>query len=466
MDIDRALVSQIAERVLRELRAGEAGTASGPQLGVFPGVPAAIAAAQVAFLAFRAIGLERRMAIVARLREGLRARVEDLARLAVEETGMGRVADKVRKNLLVIDKTPGPEILEAKAVSGQHGLCLEEQAPYGVIGSITPCTNPSETVINNGIGMISGGNAVVFNGHPAARRTTAFTVDLVNRLLVAEGAPPNLITCTQDPTLESAAELMRAPGIRLLVVTGGPAVVKAAFGAGKKVIAAGPGNPPVVVDESADLAQAARGIVAGASFDNNVVCTCEKEVIAVEAVADRLKLALREAGARELVGPEIEAVLKVAVEEDGRHPRKDFVGKDAAHILRAAGIAFEGEPRLVFAEVPFQHPFVQAELLMPVIGFTRARDVHEAIALAKEAEHGFRHTASMYSKNIDHLHEMACAMDCSIFVKNGPNFNGLGFEGPGPTSFTIASPTGEGLTNALTFTRRRRCVLKDHFRII
>ena len=465
MHIDQELVSEITQRVLRRLE-GEAHpqAASAGQEGCFADVPGAIAAAETAFKAFRSIGLEKRIEIVRRLRDGLREQAEALARLAVEETGMGRVEDKIKKNLLVIDKTPGPEILEPKAVSSQHGLSLEELAPYGVIGSITPCTNPSETVINNGIGMLSAGNAVVFNAHPAAKRTTVWTIALINRLLVAAGAPPNLMTCVAEPTIETANELMRAPGIRLLVVTGGPAVVKAAFAAGKKVIAAGPGNPPVVVDETADLAQAGRGIVAGASFDNNVVCVCEKEVFAVEAIADRLKQAIVAAGGYELKGREVALVQQLVME--GRNPKKEFVGKDAGHILRAAGIPVAGEPRLLFADVPFDHPFIQSELLMPVIGFTRARDVHEAIDMAKRAEHGFRHTASMYSKNIDHLHEMACAMDCSIFVKNGPNFNGLGYEGPGTTSFTIASPTGEGLTNALTFTRKRRCVLKDHFRIV
>ena len=463
MEIDRALVSRIAERVLRELEGAEA-PAPGAQMGCFPDVPSAIQAAEKAFQAYRSIGLERRMEIIQRLREGLRLRVQELATLAVQETGMGRVDDKVKKNLLVINKTPGPEILRAEAVSGQHGLCLEELAPWGVIGAITPSTNPSESVINNGIGMISGGNAVVFNAHPSAKQTTAFAIDLMNRLLVAEGAPANLLCCITEPTIESANELMRAPGIRLVVVTGGPAVVKAAFASGKKVIAAGPGNPPVVVDETADLEQAGRGIVAGASFDNNVVCTCEKEVIAVEAIADRLKAAMVAAGAYELRGPEIATVEKLVV--DGWHPNKDFVGKDASVILRAAGISFTGDPRLIFADVPFEHSFVQAELLMPLIGFTRAKDVHEAIEMALKAEHGFRHTASMYSKNIDHLDEMARAVNCSIFIKNGPNFNGLGFEGPGSTSFTIASPTGEGMTNAVHFTRRRRCVLKDHFRIV
>lgn len=464
MDIDRALVSRIAERVLRELEGVGKAPAPGAGMGCFPDIPSAIQAAEKAFQAFRAIGLERRTEIIQRLREGLRRHVDELSNIAVQETGMGRAEDKVKKNLLVINKTPGPEILRAEAVSGQHGLCLEELAPYGVIGSITPCTNPTETAINNGIGMLSAGNAVVFNAHPAAKATNAFTIDLMNRLLVAEGAPANLLTCIAEPTIESANELMRAPGIRLLVVTGGPAVVKAAFAAGKKVIAAGPGNPPVVVDETADLDQAGRGIVAGASFDNNIVCICEKEVIAVDAIADRLKAAMVAAGAYELRGAEITAVEKLVME--GHHPHKGFVGKDATFILRAAGIPYTGEPRLLFADVPFEHPFIQAELLMPVIGFTRARDVHEAIALALKAEHGFRHTASMYSKHIDHLDEMARAVDCSIFVKNGSNYNGLGFEGPGSTSFTIASPTGEGMTNALHFTRRRRCVLKDHFRIV
>jgi len=464
MDIDRALVSRIAERVLRELEGAEAAQVSGSGMGCFADIPSAIKAAEAAFQAFRAIGLERRMEIIQALREGLRRNVEALAERAVQETGMGRREDKIKKNLLVINKTPGPEILRAEAVSGEHGLTLEELAPYGVIGSITPCTNPTETVINNGIGMISGGNAVVFNAHPAAKLTTVFTIDLMNRLLVAEGAPPNLFTCVAEPTIESATELMKAPGIRLLVVTGGPAVVKAAFSVGKKVIAAGPGNPPVVVDETADLDQAGRGIVAGASFDNNIVCICEKEVIAVDAIADRLKAAMVAAGAYELRGAEISTVEKLVM--DGRHPNKQFVGKDASFILRAAGIAVPGEPRLLFADVPLEHPFIQSELLMPLIGFTRARDVHEAIDMALKAEHGFRHTASMYSKNIDHLDKMARAVNCSLFIKNGPNYNGLGFEGPGSTSFTIASPTGEGMTNAIHFTRRRRCVLKDHFRIV
>jgi acyl-CoA reductase-like NAD-dependent aldehyde dehydrogenase len=465
--VSRELVQEITQRVLQRIQTEDrlvAPPLPTGSLGVFDTVKDAHAAAHTAFLAFRDIGLERRVEIIESLRQGLRLRAEELARMAVQETSLGRVDDKIKKNLLAINKTPGPEVLEPKACTGQYGLSLEEHAPFGVIGSITPCTNPSETVINNGISMISGGNAVIFNAHPSAKKTTNFTVDLMNRLLVAAGAPANLICSLREPTIATAKELMTAAETRLVVVTGGPAVVQAAFASGKKVIAAGPGNPPVVVDETADLAQAARGIVAGASFDNNVVCVCEKEVIAVASIADTLKQLMVEAGAYELKGPEIQAVERLVVDKD--HPHKDFVGRDASHILKCAGIPCTREVRLIFAEVPFDHPFIQAELLMPVIGMMRAPNVDAAIEFARRAEHGFRHTASMYSKNIDHLHKMARVMDCSIFVKNGPHFNGLGFDGSGTTSFTIASPTGEGLTHALTFTRRRRCVLRDHFRIV
>jgi acyl-CoA reductase-like NAD-dependent aldehyde dehydrogenase len=268
-----------------------------------------------------------------------------------------------------------------------------------------------------------------------------------------------------EPTIESAQALMKHKGTRVTVVTGGPAVVKAALNSGKRAICAGPGNPPAVVDETAIISKAGRDIVRGASLDNNIVCIVEKEVIAVASIADALKIAMVEAGAYEVKGPHIKALEDLVVLPDG-HPNKDWVGKDAAKIARAAGFHVPEQTRLLFAEVDFHHPFIQSELLMPVIGFTRARDVHEAIALAVEAEHGFGHTATMHSQRIENLHTMSRDINTSIFVKNGPSFAGLGLEGEGYTSFTIASPTGEGLTTARTFTRERRCTLKDYFRIV
>ncbi|MGZ3688943.1 MAG: aldehyde dehydrogenase family protein, partial [Bdellovibrionota bacterium] len=420
-----------------------------------------------------ALPMERRKEIVAKIREALRTQVEELSRMAVEETGLGRYEDKISKNLLVINKTPGPEYLDATAFTGDDGMALVEYAPYGVIGSITPTTNPSETVINNGIAMISAGNTVVFNPHPSARRVSMRAMEIIDGVITRMGGPRGCMTMVDHPTIDTATALMKHPGIRLLVVTGGPAVVKAAMASGKKVIGAGPGNPPVVVDETADLDQAADGIIKGASLDNNIVCIAEKEIIAVDEIADELKKKLVKYGGFLLNAHQVRQLEKAVLDWDNldkngkpKYPNKKFVGKNASVILEACGVKAGPETRIAFCEVEEDHPFVQCELLMPLIPLVRVANVDEAIETAKRVEHGNGHTAMMYSKNIDNLHRMAKEINTSIFVKNAPSYAGLGLGGEGFTSFTIASPTGEGLTTCRTFSRIRRCTLKDHFRIV
>lgn len=440
---------------------------AGPRLrGVFDDLDRAVDAAHVAHAALEGGTLELRGRIIAAMRAAGRAELETISRMAVEETGLGRVEDKRKKNALVIEKTPGLEILRPVAVSGDDGLMITERAPYGVIGAITPTTNPTETIICNAIGMVAGGNAVVFNVHPGARRVSNHLVDRLNEAMVAAGGPANLVTSMAEPTIESAQALMRHPGIRLLVVTGGPAVVREAMRSGKRTIAAGPGNPPVVVDETADLARAAQGVVDGGSLDNCIVCTAEKEVIAVAAIADELKRGILARGGVEVRGREAEALLRLVVAEDGLHPNKAWVGKDAAKILAAIGVRAPEETRVVIVECDEASPFVQAELLMPVLGFVRVPAVEDAIAMARRVEHGFGHTAAMYSRDVERLGAMARTINTSIFTKNAPTFAGLGLGGEGYTSFTIASPTGEGLTNATHFTRERRCTLTGSFRIV
>ena len=436
--------------------------------GVFPDVEAAVRAARRAWEANEAAALEARRRWIDVMREAARKAVPLIARFAVEETGYGRVDDKVKKNTLVVDKTPGPELLAPIAFSGDDGLTIVERASYGVIGSITPTTNPTETIINNGIGMVAGGNAVVFNAHPYAARTSAYLVHQLNEAVVAAGGPENLVACVERPTIESAEALMRHAGVRLVVVTGGPGVVKAAMGSGKKVIAAGPGNPPAVVDETANLEVAARGIVAGASIDNNIICTAEKEVIAVASIADALRERLARSGCLFVDARKLKTLEGLVLHQGtgGVHPNKDFIGKNAGVIARQLGVTAGDELRLVCAEVDEQHPFVQLEMLMPVLPVVRAPEAAEAIAMAKRVEHGFGHTAVMYSRNIAHLHAMARTINTSIFVKNASNLAGLGYGGEGYTSFTIASPTGEGLTTVRNFTRERRCTLKEYFRIV
>ncbi len=433
--------------------------------GVFPDVDAAVRAARRAFEQNEASSLEARHRWVAAMRDVAGKHVGDLARYAVEETGYGRVDDKVLKNRLCIRKTPGPELLQPRAFSGDDGLTVIERASYGVIGSITPNTNPTETIINNGIGMVSGGNAVVFNVHPYAARVSAWFVHLLNEAIVGAGGPENLLACVERPTIESAQQLMRHPGVRLLVVTGGPGVVKEAMNAGKKVIAAGPGNPPAVVDDSADLDNAAKHIVLGASIDNNIICTAEKEVIAVASIAGQLKEKLAANACHFVDGKQLAALEKLVLAE-GKHPNKDFIGKNAGVILRQIGVRADDNLRLVMAEVDEKHPFVQLEMLMPVLPLVRVPDATEAIAMARRVEHGFGHTAVMYSRNIANMHAMARTINTSIFVKNASNLAGLGEGGEGYTSFTIASPTGEGLTTVLNFTRERRCTLKEYFRFV
>ena len=436
--------------------------------GVFPDVDAAVRAAQQAFVKNEAAPLESRRRWVEAMRATARQHVGELARFAVEETGYGRVEDKIKKNLLCVDKTPGPEHLRPIAFSGDDGLTLVERAPYGVIGSITPTTNPTETIINNGIGMVSGSNAVVYNVHPYAARTSAWFIHLLNEAITGAGGPENLLSCVERPTIESAQLLMKHPGVRLLVVTGGPAVVKTAMNSGKKVIAAGPGNPPAVVDATADLENAAKNIVLGASIDNNIICTAEKEVVAVGSIADALKERLAAHGAVFVNDKQLGELEKLVLHqgEGGLHPNKDWIGKDAGLIARKLGIRGDDDLRLVMAEVDEKHPFVQLEMLMPVVPLVRVADAAEAIACAKRVEHGFGHTAVMYSRDISHLHAMARTINTSIFVKNASNLAGLGYGGEGYTSFTIASPTGEGLTTVANFTRERRCTLKEYFRIV
>ncbi len=447
----------------------EAGNASG--VGVFGQIDAAVRAGRKAHLHLMGMSLNRRHEIIRNIRIKMLEHAEDLAVRAHAETELGRVEDKIIKNRLVTEKTPGPEVLTPHADTGDRGLTLMESAPFGVIGSITPCTNPTSTIICNTIGMVSAGNAVVFNVHPTARKVSIFTIELLNQAIQEAGGPVNLVTTIDRPTIESAQELMAHPGINLLVVTGGSAVVKAAMQSGKRAICAGPGNPPVVVDESADIEKAARSIVEGASLDNNIICVLEKEIFVVETVADQLISAFQRHNAVVLQPHEVAQVEKLIFTQTNglRKPgviNKEFIGQNVQKILDKIHKKVDDSVRLAIAPVPAGHPLVWTEQMLPIIPLVRMPNADQAIDIAKEAEHGFRHTAIMHSKNLDNLSRMARVMDCSIFVKNGPSVAGLGYGGEGYCSFTIASPTGEGLTGPRDFTRERRCVLVDHFRIV
>lgn len=464
-------IRQLVREALKDLKLNPDQEAKSDKPGIFTNMNQAVDAAQIAFHELKKLSLETRKDIIENIRKISKDNVVLLSKMANDETGMGRWEDKVIKNKLAIRKTPGVEDVLPETFSDDHGITLMERAPYGVVGSISPSTNPTATIISNCIGMIAAGNSVVFNTHPSAKKVSALLVSLLNKAITDAGGPKNLVTCIETPTLDSAREMMSHPKIALLVVTGGPAVVKAAMKMEKKTIAAGPGNPPCVVDETADLVKAGKDIVAGASFDNNLICICEKETIVVDAVGDKLKAEMIKNGAYELNKEQIQKVTRLVIADPGKPghegaANKDFVGKNASVIAKAIGLDIPESTRLLLCEVDANHPLVWTEQLMPVMPLVRVPNVDDAIDLAVRCEHGFRHTAIMHSHNIAKLSKMAKVMDCSIFIKNGPSYAGLGEGGAGFASFTIASPTGEGVTRARTFTRERRCTLVDFFRII
>jgi acyl-CoA reductase-like NAD-dependent aldehyde dehydrogenase len=480
-------IREIIERVQRRLGAVEGRARPGASLqaardvegagddelgdGIYGSVDAAVRAATRASRRYREMGLKQRYAIIAAVRHAMIDEGERLARMAREETGLGRAADKILKNRLVTTKTPGPEDLEPNVVTGDSGMMMTEYAPWGVVGSITPTTNPTSTIINNSIAILSAGNAVVFNVHPNARKTSAENIRLINRAVQSAGGPPDVATAVARPTIESASELMHHPDVPVLLVTGGPGVVKVALETNKKAITAGPGNPPVVVDETADVEAAGRGIVAGASFDNNIICTDEKTVFAVESVADRLLRVMESGGAYLLKEHEMKRLERVIFTEMGppSKPGKmnpDWIGRNAGRILGEIGISVGDDVRLVVAEVPREHNLVWTEQLMPVLPVVRVPNFDDAVTLSVDSEHGFRHTASIYSTNVDRITRMARAMNCSIFVANGPNYTGLGEGGEGFSSFSIASPTGEGLSRPRHFARTRRVTVVGSLRIV
>lgn len=464
-------ISEIVASVIKSMN-GEQTSAvvtGGTHLkGVFTSMTDALQAVNKAYMELKKYSVAQREEMIKNIRRLTLEEAEAMAKLGVEETGMGNVPHKIIKHQLVAKKTPGTEDLNPVAMTGDDGMTLVEMAPYGVIGSITPSTNPSETVICNSMGMIAGGNGVVFNPHPNAKRTANYAVDLVNRAVLEAGGPENLVVSVENPTKESSDEMMQSPIVRMLVATGGPGVVKALLSSGKKAIGAGAGNPPVIVDDTADVLKAAKDIVDGSSFDNNLPCIAEKECFAFSNIADTLITEMQKHGAYLIKGDEIKKLMDLClVNKDGKYDiNKKWVGKDAYKFLEAMGISAPAGTKLIICETEEMHPFVQVELMMPILAIVRVSNIDEAIEKACRAEHGNRHSAHIHSKNIDHLSRFAKAVETTIFVKNAPSYAGIGAGGEGYTTFTIAGPTGEGLTAAHSFTRSRRCVLVDGFHIV
>lgn len=465
-------IRQVVQEVLAQLgsRGGATNAVNGSSnWGVHQTVDAAVAAAQSGFEQLKAASLETRAKAIECVRQICDEQAEELGRLEFEETKIGRLDHKIEK-LKIIKLVPGMEYLRSDAVSGDHGLTVTEYAPFGVIGAITPVTHSLPTLAGNIINMVSAGNTIVCNPHPSGAKIACEGVRRFSKAIHAATGLTNLVNIIENPTLESAEAVFNHRGIRLLCVTGGPGVARAALASKKRAIVAGPGNPPVVVDETADLANAADSIVKGAAYDNNLLCISEKEVFAVDAIFDQLMDAVGWHGGYRLDAQQIARLTEVVFDppkEPGGHHilNRDLVGKDPAVLAQAIGLTVPPETQILFGETDTSNPFVPEEQMMPFVPFVRCRDVDQAIALAKEFEHGFGHTGIIHTRNVGAMTKMGREMDTTLFIKNGPCMAGLGLGGEGYLSFSIATPTGEGVTNPLTFTRQRRCALVDDLRI-
>lgn len=460
-------IRQIVQSVIAERTRSAAANGSLPEY-CFDDMGKAVEAAADAARRYGELGFETRRAVVEAMRRAALENAAALAEAAFTETGYGTKEHKILKCRLAAEKTPGVEDIVTDAVSGDEGLTLTAHAPYGVIGAITPSTNPVATIVNNAIGMTAAGNTVVFAPHPLAKSCSFAAISVMNQAVLAAGCSVPLLFCVREPSIKTSNALMNHPAVKLLVVTGGEAIVQLAMKTGKKVIAAGPGNPPVIVDETADIARAAKDIVDGASFENNILCIAEKEVFVVDRVGKALVAEMVHSGAQLLDPREAEVIQKrVLIERDGGYViNRDCVGRDAAWILRQAGIAVKGSPRLIVCIAREDHLFVTTELLMPILPVVFVADVETAIRSAVKAERGCQHSAYMHSTNVENMSRAVRALNTTLFVKNAPSYAGLGYQGEGHCTFTIATPTGEGITSAKCFTRARRCVLHGSFHIV
>jgi len=436
--------------------------------GVFQSVDQAVDAANAAFRQLSQRGIADRAKAIDCIRQITEQQADELGWLEMDETKIGRLDHKIEK-LKIVKLAPGVEFLRTDAMTGDHGVTLIEYAPFGVIGAITPVTHSLPTIAGNAVSMIASGNTLVINPHPNGARIAVEGVRRFNKAIYEATGLENLITIIETPTLESAAEIFNHRGIRLLCVTGGPAVARAALESRKRAIVAGPGNPPVVVDETADLDVAAKAIVRGGSYDNNLLCIGEKEVFAVDSIFNDLLAAMRRHGGYQLNAQETEQLTALAFKpgKDGHAVlNREMVGLDAAVLAERIGVRVPAGTELLYGETDTSNPFVPEEQMMPFIPFVRCRNFEHGLELAKEYEHNFRHTSIIHSRNVRNMTIMGREMDTTLFIKNGPCMAGLGLGGEGFLSYSIATPTGEGVTNPLTFTRQRRCTLVDDLRII
>jgi acyl-CoA reductase-like NAD-dependent aldehyde dehydrogenase len=475
MDVSNDQLQDIVARVVRNIMSSdyisetpEAGTSKKGDWGVFDCMNNAIEAAHEAFLEYnQRCDIQCRKKITDAVRQMTLDHAEEFSRMTIEETKMGRLEHKIKKHINAAENSPGVEYLQPKAWSGKNGLALEEYSPYGVIGNITPSTHPGPTMINNIIIQLAAGNTIAFNPHPSAKKLNAYVIQLANKYMVEAEAPENLVTCVSEPTLESAEILFEHPMVELLSVTGGPFMVDIAMKYPKKIIAAGPGNPPVLVDETADIDLAAKEITLSGCYDNNILCIAEKEIFVVNSVFDKFMSAFKNEGNIRLTTSQMDQLADNALTKSGKHYHinPDFVGRNANVLANSIGMKISEDVLFLFGETKRDHPWVIAEQMTSCIPVIRVKDFKDGVTAALKAEHGFKHTASIYTRDMDRATIFTKKLNCDVHTINGGTLRGDGGDlGEAYFSHTIATPTGEGICTPLDFCRKRRIMVAGSMR--
>lgn len=473
MAFNEDLIASIVEQVLKEIQSDDHSITSAQQSavkanddwGVYTDVDEAMEVVNKAQKEFAAMPISKRDEIISAIRAAGVENAEYLAGIAHEVTGYGRVEDKTVKNRNAAMLTPGIEDIQKEFLSGDGGSVIIEYGHMGVIASLMPSTHPTAFVINHAIAMLAAGNAIFICPHPKAQAATLEAMKLLNKAIAKAGGPKYLMVAVDKADMETSNKVYAHPYVKMVAAAGGEGVIRAALKSGKKAITGGPGNPPVVVDETADIAKAAKDIIDGESYDNNVLCIAEKEVFVVESVADRLMAEMQKNHAYLIKGQEVAALTNVTI-KDGK-PNGQLIGKNPSVILREIGIEVGDDVRTVIFEAPPEHPLVMIEQLMPVLPIVRVKDFEEAVKWAVKAEHGDGHTAILHSNDINRITEYARAMQVTALVVNAPSYSCMDPQSKTLVyAHTLTGPTGEGFCTPRHFTRQERIVLGSAFHFV
>lgn len=377
-----------------------------------------------------------------------------LADLAVEETGFGKLEDKAFKNYAA--STLLYDEIKEYQTSGilqfdEKNKIFKVAEPMGLILGITPSTNPTSTIIYKSMVSIKARNAIVFAPHPSAKRCSVAAAELVRKAAVEAGAPESIVGCVMNPTLESTNELMHSKDIALIIATGGPGMVKAAYSSGKPAIGVGAGNSPAYIEKTADVKKAISNIVASKTFDNGTICASEQAIICEEANKDQVLQELKVQGCYLMTKEETDKVCQILFRGNshGCNPAMNpkFVGQSAINIAEAAGISVPSDTKiLVGPQVGvYQGNPLSFEKLTTVLGFYVVKDWEEACALSiKLLQNGIGHTMSLHTGDPDMIFRFSSKPASRILINTGGSQGGTGISTGLPIAFTLGCGTDGG----------------------